>query len=99
MSVTQERTAQVKSGAAGAATFGIAFAHALLDLDRAGYRIHDARKLYEDAIARRFHDTTVILLVLGVDQFSAIFLETGERAGLIRTHQPAIASNIGSEYG
>src|SRR5262249_38138841 len=77
---------------------GIAFAHALLDLNRASHRIHDARKLNEDTITSRLHYATAILLVLGVDQLTAIFLEAGERAGLIRTHQPAITSNIGSQY-
>src|SRR6516225_9249559 len=77
---------------------GIACAHALLDLDRATYRIHDTWKLNEDAITHRFHDATAVLLVLRVDQFSAILLEAGKRAGLIRTHQPAITGDIGGEY-
>src|SRR6516162_4868630 len=46
---------------------GGAFEHALLDLERAGYRVHDARKLNEDASTRCFYDRTAILLVLGVD--------------------------------
>jgi hypothetical protein len=79
--------------------FGIALPHALLDLDRAADCIHDARKLDENAIARRFHDTTAVLLSFGVDQLSAIFLKARERACLICTHQPAIAGNVGSEYG
>jgi hypothetical protein len=40
---------------------------------------------------------TAILLVLGVDQLSTIFLEARERACLIRAHQPAIAGHIGGE--
>jgi hypothetical protein len=39
---------------------GIAFAHAQLDLDGAGYRIHHARKLHEDAITRRLDHATAI---------------------------------------
>ena len=39
------------------------------------------------------------MLVLGVDQLSAIFLEARKRAGLVRTHQPAIPGNIGGQYG
>jgi hypothetical protein len=38
------------------------------------------------------------LPVLGVDQLSAILLEAGERAGFIRTHQPAITGYVCGEY-
>src|SRR4029077_7628127 len=78
---------------------GVAVVHAMLDLDRVGYCIHDALKLNENTVTSRLHDATAILLVLGVDQLSAIFLEAGERTGLIRAHQPAITRNIGGEDG
>src|SRR5882757_8539130 len=38
-----------------------------------------------------------MLLVLWIDQLAAKHLEAGERALLVRTHQPAIAGNIGDE--
>ena len=34
-----------------------------------------------------------------IESLSAICLEPRERAGLVRTHQPAIPGNIGGEYG
>src|SRR6516164_1273283 len=45
---------------------GIACAHDLIDLDQATYRIHGTCKLNKDAITRRFHDASAVLLVLGV---------------------------------
>src|SRR6202048_1678502 len=46
----------------------------------------------------RFREATEILLVLVINKHSAIFLEAGERGSRLRTHQPAITGNIGSEY-
>src|SRR5438552_14467404 len=40
-----------------------------------------------------------MLLVLWTDQLAAKHLEAGERALLVRTHQPAITGNIGGENG
>jgi hypothetical protein len=76
---------------------GIAFDHALLNLDRAAHCIHDAWKLNQNSVTGRFHDAAVMLLVLWIDQLAAKHLETGERALLVRSHQPAIAGNIGGE--
>jgi hypothetical protein len=53
--------------------------------------------LRKDVDRRVAHDAAAMLLVLWIDQLAAKHLEAGERALLVRTHQPAIAGNIGDE--
>jgi len=69
----------------------------LLNLDRAAHCFYGARKLDEDPIAHRFDDATCMLSNDGVDDLPAMRLESGERAFLVRLHQPAVAGDIGGK--
>ena len=72
----------------------VALSHAMLDGDGAFDSIDNARKLDEGAVAHQLDDPSAIFGDSGVNELGAVGLESGERAGLILTHQPTVAGNI-----
>src|SRR5262249_37671354 len=78
---------------------GVALGDLPLDVDRAAYRIDDARKLDEDAVARGLDDAPAVLRDFWIDDRASVALECGQRAFLIHAHQPRIACNIPGENG
>ena len=78
---------------------GVALGHLALHLDRAAHRIDDAGELDQQAVAGGLDDAAAMLGDLGVDQFAPKRLQRGERALLVRAHQPRVAGDIGGENG
>jgi hypothetical protein len=77
----------------------IALGHPTLHRHCAGHRFNDARELDQDAVTGGLDDASLVLGDARIDQFTAMRLEVREGASLIRSHQPAIADDIGGEYG
>src|SRR5262249_9035442 len=78
---------------------GVALGDLPLDVDRAAYRIDDAGKLDEDAVACGLHDAPGVLRDFWIDDRAPVVLECGQRAFLIHAHQPRIACDIPRENG
>ena len=72
---------------------------AALNFDRTSDRVHDARKLGEDAIACGVGDVAAVPLDRGIAEFAAMSPQLGMRAFLVGTHQPAVSSHVGRENG
>src|ERR671934_43463 len=70
-----------------------------LDVDRAAYRIDDAGKLDQDAIARGLDDAPAMLRDFWIDDRASVAFEGRQRAFFIQTHQPGIACDIPRENG
>jgi hypothetical protein len=68
-----------------------------LQLDGAAHRIDDAGELDEQPVPGRLDDAAAVLLDLRVAQLAADRFQRGERAFLVRTHQPRISGNIGGQ--
>ena len=77
--------------------FLIAPCECSLDVDRALSRIHGTRVLNEHTVAGGFDDPPVMLGSSRVKDLFAERLELRHRPGLVFTHHPAVADNIGSE--
>ena len=73
----------------------IAFANLLLDLDRAGDSVHGARELHQRAVAHEFERPARMGRDQGIDEVAPQCLQPGESTGLIDTHEPRVADNIG----
>ena len=69
----------------------------MLQLHRAGHRIHHARKFRENAVTCQFNDPSLVLSDLSIDETSSHVLECCERTGFIAAHQPAVPDDIGSK--
>ncbi len=54
----------------------------------------NTRELDEGTVAHQFNEPPAIFIDSGVDKLGSVGLESGERAGLIPTHQTAVASDI-----
>src|SRR6516164_1999035 len=76
---------------------GVSLGHLALNLDSATHRVDDAGELDEQAVAGGFYNAAPVLLDLRIAQLAADRLQFGERAFLVRPHQPRIARNIGGE--
>ena len=72
----------------------VALEDAVLDLDRAADRVHDAAKLDDASVAGAFHDTAAMSGDSRVDEVAAQTPETRERAILVGTRQPAVSDDI-----
>jgi hypothetical protein len=83
--------------APGGRDIGVAFGHAVLDFDRAAHRVDDAAKLHQQAVAGGLDDAAMVLGDLRVAQLAPDRLQRGERAFLVRPHQPRPAGDIGGE--
>src|SRR5712671_7462031 len=78
---------------------GIALGHLALHSDRATYRVDDARKLDQHAVARGLDDASAMLGDLGIDQFAPMRLQPSKGPFLIGTHEPAVTGDIRGENG
>ena len=76
---------------------GIAVDHRPLDLARAPDCIDDARKFHQHAVACGLDDAAVMLADLRIAKLAAMRPQASECPRLIRSHQPRIACDIGSE--
>ena len=76
---------------------GVALGHSLLHVDRATHRIDDARKFDQQPVAGGLDDAAAMLFDLRVAQLAADRLQRGERAFLVRPHEPGIAHDIGGQ--
>jgi len=68
-----------------------------LHFNRATHRVDNAAKFDQPAVSGGFHDPAVVLLDLGISQLAPDRPQCGERAFLVRPHQPRIARDIGRE--
>ena len=75
----------------------IAYLHLALDLGRAFHGFDHAAELGQDAVAHKLYDSPAIPFDCRRDQFAAVGLERGERAGFICAHKPAVAGDIRGE--
>ena len=77
----------------------IALRHSALLLDGAAGGVHGAAEFDQDAVAGAFDDAAAMLGDRRLQQFATMSVEPGERAFLVRPHQPAVAGNIPGENG
>jgi hypothetical protein len=75
----------------------VALDHRILHLDRAANRVNDAAELDDAPIARALHDPAVMNGDGWVDQIAAQRAKSRQDAILVRTREPAVANNIGSQ--
>jgi hypothetical protein len=78
---------------------GVALSHGGLYLHGALHRINDAGKFDKQSVASRLDDAALMLADVRVDELTAMSFEARQSAGLIRAHQPAVASDIGGDDG
>jgi hypothetical protein len=77
--------------------FGVALGHCPLHFDRAAHSVNNARKLDQQPVAGGLDDATVVLLDLGIGQFTPQRFEAFERAFFVHPHQSRIARDIGGQ--
>ena len=73
----------------------IAFANLLLDLDRAGDSVHGARELHQRAVTHEFDRPARMGRDQRIDEVAPDGLQTGERPGLVDTHEARVSDHIG----
>ena len=73
--------------------------HGLLQLDRARDRVHRAGELHQHAVSHHFDDPAVMRGDQWLEDVSTPRLKGGQRTGLIRLHQAAVADHIGGQNG
>src|SRR5262245_14223120 len=78
---------------------GVAFHHGALNLDGTAYRRYCARELQQQPVTGDPDNSTSVLRYLGRDKFAPMSLPLGERAFLVSTDKPTVASYIGRENG
>ena len=78
---------------------GVALEHAALDLDGAARRVDDAAELDQEAVAHHLEDAPAILGDGGIEELAAMLLQRPQRALLIGLHEPAVADDVGRQYG
>ena len=66
-----------------------------LDLDGTAYRSYRARELHQQPITGDPDNSASVLRYLGRDKFAPMCLPLGERAFLVSTDKPTVASYIG----
>jgi hypothetical protein len=76
---------------------GVAFRHALLDIDGALDGIDDARELDQQSVARGLDDTAPAARDGRLDQFSEMGVEPGACSHLVLAHKPTITDHVGSQ--
>ena len=77
---------------------GVAFGHAPLHLGRALDGVDDARELHQHAVAGGLDDPAFFLGDGRIDQLEPMRAQPGERARLVRLHEPAVAHHVGREH-
>ena len=70
-----------------------------LNRERAIDRVDDARELDDRAIADQLHDAAVVSGDCRIEHGFAMPLQGGQRAGLVRSHQPRIADHVSGKNG
>ena len=75
----------------------IPITHPALDFGGAGNRVHHARKLHHHAVARQLDDASLMLGDLPIDEIRLNRLQCGERARFVRTHEAAVANDVGGK--
>src|SRR5712671_1504204 len=78
---------------------GIALGHLALHSDRATYRVDDARKLDQHAVAGGLDHAPAMLRDLGIDQFAPVRLQPSKRPFLVGTHEPTVTCDVRGENG
>jgi hypothetical protein len=78
---------------------GIALAHAMLDLKSAACRVEDAAELDQEAVAHHLEDAPAVLGDSRIEELTAMLAERFQGALFICLHQPAVANDVGSQYG
>ncbi len=73
---------------------GIACRHAVLHIGGIAQRIHDTRKLDQQAIAGRIGDAPAVLPDLRIDQLATMVSQRRQCALLVDGDEPAIASHV-----
>ena len=73
----------------------IVFLDLLLDLDRAGDGVHGARELHQRAVAHEFERPARMGRDQGIEEVAPHGLQTGERPGLVDTHEARVSYHIG----
>ncbi len=73
--------------------------HTALNGGGTGNSVHHARKLDEHAVSCQLDDSAFMIGDPGLQQLAAVALQRRERAGLIRSHEAAVAHDIGCENG
>ncbi len=73
---------------------GVALDEAVLNLDRAADRVHDAAKLDNASIAGAFHDTPVMSGDGGVDEVAAQTAQARKGPILVGAGEPAVSDDI-----
>src|SRR6202011_1060390 len=76
---------------------GVTLGHCLLHLDRATYRIDDAGKFHQQAVAGGLDEAAPMLGDLRIDELAAQRFEAFERTLFIRPHQPRIPRYIAGQ--
>src|SRR6266478_6265804 len=78
---------------------GVALGHLALHSDRTAYRVDDARRLDEQAIAGGLDDAPAMRVDLGIDQFASMRLQPCKGSFLVCTHEPAVTGDIRGKNG
>ena len=78
---------------------GVASRNGALNLDGTAYRSYRARELHQQPITGDPDNSASVLRYLGRDKFAPVCLPLGERAFLVSTDKPTVASYIGRENG
>jgi hypothetical protein len=73
---------------------GVATAHAVLHLDRASHRIHDAAEHGENAVPGALHDPAMMCGDCGIDHVAAHRPDRRERAFFVPAREAAIADHV-----
>ena len=76
---------------------GVAPAHAVLHLDRASHRIHDAAELGENAVPGALDDPAMMGGDGGIDHVAAHRPDPRKRAFFVPAREAAIADHVGGE--
>jgi hypothetical protein len=76
-----------------------AAANGSLQFDRALHGVVRTAKLYEHTVAGRLEDATVMAGDEGLQYFLPPCPESSQRAGVVVTHEPAVADQISGEDG
>jgi hypothetical protein len=92
-----EIDADAKADAFGLQPVGVPVRHSLLDYDGAAHGVDDRGELDQNAVAGGLEDAAAVLGDQRIDQFAPIAFESGEGSLLVRSHQPRIAGDIGTE--
>lgn len=77
----------------------VAPGHRSLDSHRAGYSLHNAGVLDENAVASRLDDAAMMLGDVGVNDLTPNDLKPAKGSALVLTHQSAIANHVPYEDG